>query len=124
MALLGFKARFAEAVETGVKCQTIRAFRRDGRNPRPGEKLYLYTALRTKSCRKLGETVCTSVEQITIDMNGINVAGKWLATKERGDMANADGFPDWISMRAFFISTHQIDDQTPFSGLLVKWRPS
>ena len=61
MPLLGFKKQFAPLVEEGQKRQTIRAKRRDGRNPHAGETLFLYTGLRTKSCRKLGISGCKSV---------------------------------------------------------------
>lgn len=51
MALLGFKSIFADAVERGEKRQTIRAERK--RPIKVREKLYLYTGLGTKKCRKL-----------------------------------------------------------------------
>ena len=66
MPALNFKKQFADKVERGEKRQTIRALRADGRNPQPGQTLFLYTGMRTKSCRKLGEAVCSSVEQIDI----------------------------------------------------------
>lgn len=33
MPALNFQTQFAPAVERGEKCQTIRAYRKDGRNP-------------------------------------------------------------------------------------------
>ena len=53
MPALNFRAEFADAVERGEKCQTIRAYRKDGRNPKPGDTLHLYTGMRTRACRRL-----------------------------------------------------------------------
>lgn len=38
---------------SGEKRQTIRANRKDGRDPKQGQPLMLYTGMRTKSCVKL-----------------------------------------------------------------------
>ena len=37
MPALNFQARFAPLVESGQKRQTIRAYRKDGRDPKPGQ---------------------------------------------------------------------------------------
>lgn len=120
MPLLGFKKQFAHLVENGTKRQTIRAKRRDGKDQRVGETLYLYTGLRTKHCRKLGEEICKSVEEITIDYNGINVSGNWLSVSERDALARADGFTCFQDMKEFFKNEHG-SLQAGFSGLLIKW---
>jgi protein gp37 len=73
MPALNFKKQFAPLVETFKKRQTIRALRKDNRNPRPGQTLYLYTGMRTKGCKKLGEATCKKVTQITIEANNIIV---------------------------------------------------
>ncbi len=54
MVALNFKARFADDVETRRKRCSIRAPRKDGRDPKPGDSLQLYTGMRTRECRKLG----------------------------------------------------------------------
>lgn len=77
MALLNFQKQFADLIEAGTKRQTIRAARK---YPiKVGDKLYLYTGLRTKYCRKLktkfdkidekGKTfvICKSVQDIIIE---------------------------------------------------------
>lgn len=117
MPLIGFKKRFSAAVKSGEKRQTIRAKRADGRNPHPGDRLHLYTGLRTKSCVKLGEAICTSVEEISIDMHGINLSGRWLLVAERQEMARADGFDCFQCMLDFFEREHGF----PFDGLLIRW---
>ena len=44
---------FVDKVESGEKRQTIRAYRKDGRDPKPGDPLYLFTGMRTTACRRL-----------------------------------------------------------------------
>lgn len=132
MPLLNFKKQFATmvgagltvrttsppgTVETIIKRQTIRAKRSDGKNPHAGEMLYLYTGLRTKSCRKLGEAVCMSVEEISIYQAGIVRGGEWLTIRDQELLARADGFQNFSEMAAWFERVHGL----PFWGLLVKW---
>jgi hypothetical protein len=117
MPLLGFQKQFAPMVEAGTKRQTIRVKRKDGRNPKPGDLLYLYTGLRTKACRKIGMRWCLSVEEITVSWCGICVAGQWLTAEECEAMALADGFKTFQKMTEWFEKTHEAD----FWGLLIKW---
>jgi hypothetical protein len=128
--LLGFKKQFAMKVrnglrpmpfkEIGIKRQTIRSKRKDGKNPHPGETLYLYTGLRTKGCTKLGEAVCKGVEEITINWLGANVSGMWLTILGCEQLAIADGFGSFREMQEWFDMTHG-DLYHGFSGLLIKW---
>lgn len=62
MPSLNFKKQFAPMIKEGlkpenertgrIKRQTIRAYRKDGRNPHPGDVLHLFTGMRTKSCER------------------------------------------------------------------------
>lgn len=137
MAILSFKKRFAGNVRNGRKRQTIRGFRK---YPiRPGETLYLYTALRTKYAKKLREVTCESVHNIFILFNG-----KKIFVFEQSDtgfrhpaiynsdaaldaFAKADGFKDFEDMRAFWIAEHGVKKGNrkvilrPFKGTLIKW---
>ena len=81
MPALNFKAEFAPLVESGEKRQTIRKLRKDGRDPKVGDALYLYTGMRTKKCRKLGIAPCESVQPIEIDEYGC----LWLQCPEHED---------------------------------------
>lgn len=117
MPLLGFKKQFAGAVESGAKRQTIRLKRRDGRNPHPGDTLYLYTGLRTKGCRKLGTAICTDVQEIAITGVCPILAGRHLGTGEANDLAIKDGFSGYKEMELFFDKEHCL----PFWGLLIEW---
>jgi len=118
MPALNFKKRFAPAVAFFRKRQTIRAKRKDGRNPRPGDTLYLFTGQRTKSCQRLGMSICKSVEEIVIYPNcKILIAGNLLNDKEKDKLAVDDGFHDFPEFMAFFRKEHDL----PLWGLLIKW---
>lgn len=125
MPALNFKAQFAPLVESGEKCQTIRAYRKDKRDPRVGDTLYLYTGMRTKQCRNLGTVRCSSVTQFKI-LHGFD---QWVAMKQIGNvlkrfcgesadtLAIDDGFEDFAEMCTWFDKTHGL----PFEGLLIRW---
>ena len=119
MSALNFKARFVPMIESGEKHQTIRALRLDGRNPKKGDTLYLYTGMRTKNCRKLKEVVCKSVEQITIEECStiIFVGVAPLTINQMIKMSKSDGFETLYDFVDFFRKTHSL----PFHGLLIKW---
>jgi len=120
MPLLGFKKQFAGLVASGQKRQTIRAFRKDKRDPRPGDRLYLYEGLRTKSCRKIGEYVCKSVKSIEIigdpfgkGLGEVRLNMERLSEARVKSLAKADGFE---SVNDFFIFFG-----LKFAGVLIKW---
>jgi len=120
MPALNFQARFAPLVEAGKKRQTIRAPRKDGRDPKAGQTLYLYTGMRTKDCRKLlnGEVKCKSVEKIEIvHPEGVFVSGRLLCHEERQSMAEADGFEHSGQMAEWFKREYGL----PFEGWLIRW---
>ena len=107
MPLLGFKREFAEAVRSGAKRQTIRARRK--RPFRIGDVLYLYTGLRTKKCRKLGEAECILVAPVTITRGGLIIGGRICTSMNQEFQAH---------MEAWFEKTQGL----PFQGDLIVWR--
>lgn len=136
MPALGFQKRFEMAVENGLdliagcklrnpgvepKTQTIRALRKDKREPKIGEMLQFYSGWRTKSCRKLGEAPCTSWCLIRIEKDGIAFLGPveiWIAKDNGADkVAAKDGFSNFDQMRRWFDTTHKL----PFYGHLIRW---
>jgi hypothetical protein len=121
MVAYNFQARFAQAVASGEKCQTIRAPRKGGRHARVGEPVQLYTGMRTKACRKL------------VAPDPVVVEASWLAVCEGrvlrdsgvvsdpgalDALARADGFGDWAALRDWFREAHGL----PFSGVLIRWQ--
>jgi len=113
---LNFQKRFAPMVESGEKSQTIRATRK--RPFKEGDTLYLYTGMRTKVCRKLGEVVCTGAVKFYLSDRCVQVNGQSLLTPAgRDEFAWADGFTDMEDMAQWFEETHGL----PFYGQLIKW---
>ena len=117
MPALNYKKHLAPLVESGEKRQTIRADRKDGRNPHVGDRLYHFTGLRTKVCRKLREDDCTSVENICIDCHSVVVGTMYLTGIEIEVLAIADGFKDTNTFIEFFRTGYEL----PFYGKLIKW---
>ena len=117
MVAFNFKAQFADAVERGVKRQTIRAIRKDGRVPHIGSALQLYTGMRTKNCRKLKDAVCTNVWPITIASKSITINRQRWTGSICTMFALNDGFEGFAEMRKWFDDVHGL----PFSGHLIKW---
>lgn len=118
MPAFNFKARFASAVEAGVKRTTIRARRRDGRDPEVGQIAALYTGMRTNVCRALGSAVILYRHPVRIDAAGIvEVGGVRLEDRGLSILAAVDGFPDVDDFLAFFRDVHGL----PFEGFLYQW---
>jgi hypothetical protein len=115
---------FGNVIRPRGKRQTIRAIGRR-RHARPGETIQLYTGMRTKQCRKLGEARCKSIEPIRIfleiefiDLPESNCSmGLGLGLDE---FAMEDGFRDWDDMRKFWREEHAVSE---FSGVLITWEP-
>ena len=121
MPAISFRKEFADAVESGKKRQKIRAPRRDGRPTATiGARLYLYTGMRTKVCRKLGEAICTRTAQFIINPNRqfIIDGTPILSGRAEDKFAQADGFKDAFEMTEWFLKVHGL----PFEGSLIEWR--
>ena len=118
MSALSFKKQFAQDVESGKKRQTIRAIRKDFRKIKPGEKLYLYTGMRTKGCRKLKESDCISVRHFRmITSTTWTINGKLATDAEQVQIAEDDGFTCVVDMVEFFRDVHGL----PFEGHIINW---
>lgn len=118
MPALNFKKEFVADVEAGIKRMTIRAYRKDGRYPKPGQMLYHYTGMRTKACRKLREDICLKTTPIEITQAfDVTLDGKKLTPGAVMGLARADGFLNAIGFYNFFAKTHGF----PFRGLVIEW---
>ncbi len=118
MPALNFKV-FIDKIESGEKCQTIR--QQYKRPIKPGDKLYLYTGMRTKNCRKLGEAVCDSVEEIRMyTWNKIVIDRKrgesiilpndnwtYMSIEEMESLAKADGFNSFDDFSNWFCNQYK-----------------
>ncbi len=139
MVAYSFKKQFIEPImvglgiemdapDVGPKRQTIRALGKR-RHARPGEVIQLYTAMRTKQCRKLGEARCASVEGVllkwsewpsfcTFDIRNGRREGPIRRIEDMEQFARADGFCDFAEMRKFWADEH---GGATFEGVLIKW---
>lgn len=118
MPSLNYRPWKARKVESGECRQTIRPQRK--RPFRVGDRLIHYEGMRTKECRKLGESVCTKVVPISINRDFVCMdffSGRCLKERERDTLARADGFKDYAEMQAWFAAKHGF----PFSGQLIRW---
>lgn len=120
MPTLNFLTQFADDVERGNKTQTIRCKRK--RPIRPGDRLVLYTGMRTRACRRLGDVICKSVRPITIDRDAhgrlrVIVDGDDLRGARLDMLVWADGFAQRMEMRDFFAAAYGL----PFHGELISW---
>lgn len=116
MPAYNFRAEFTELVEKGGKRQTIR--RRRKRPTRVGDRLILYTGMRTASCRKLAEAVCKCLRDISIFGPGqVSMDGWPLFPDEIEALAEADGFLSAYEFIDFFRRQYGL----PFEGVIVMW---
>lgn len=122
MIAINFKAKFADAVATGKKTQTIRKTNRF----KVGDTLQLYTGQRTKACRKLGEAVVIHVCKVIISEDWIETSSSAgtidFGAEDTQEALNAfaqkDGFKDFEEMKAFFVAQY---GDLPFEGYLIQW---
>jgi len=126
MPLLNFKKQFAPLVELGLedpnhpraKRTTIRPWRKDGKDPKPGQTLYLYTGLRTQNCIRLGVVPCVQAEHICITGWGDVVLGTECQQRHgAAAIAIKDGFESFQAFMDFIKKSNGL----PFLGLWVRW---
>ncbi len=123
MPQFNFQARFAPAVESGAKRQTVRAPRKA--RPRVGQTARLFTGLRTPAARCLGRHEITDVRDVKVEDDGTI----WLERPEWGDglfplvvgtgdtFAQADGFASADELVGWIRDTHGL----PFAGVVTYW---
>ncbi len=115
MPALNFLARLAPLVESGAKQQTVR--KKSKRPIKAGDRLYLFTGMRTKACRRLLDTECTRVDRIDIDCMGmITINRRQIA--DPNAFARADGLADAYELASWIESNYGL----PFRGVVIHWR--
>lgn len=137
MVAYSFKAQFAGPIVALEKRQTVRGNR--ARHARPGEPIQLYTAMRTKHCRKLldRDPICLDVRPILIDVAprhpnmivAIEVDHIRLSDPEMEEFAVADGFggsfDDCLTAKQrmgwFWFREHGAG---VFNGVVIRWEPT
>ena len=110
---------YATRLKIKPKTTTIRATRK--RPFKKGDKLFLFSGLRTKYCQRLGTVICLKAEDIEIsewrtgDPHNVimfKLDGSTISAREINKIATDDGFYDWGDMIAWFRKNHGL----PFTG--------
>lgn len=119
---ISFNKRFVALIEDGMKHQTIRAERKDGKVPVVGDRIHCYFGLRTKHTRMLRQATITSVHQVVINIPEweVWVDGNRMPMHGAGPdkFARADGFQDFKDMMTWWQRTHA---GPRFTGFMIKW---
>lgn len=119
MVAFNFKARFAPLVASWAKKQTVRATRR----AKKGDRLQLFTGLRTSDCRKLIEPdpVCMLVDYVGIRPEYLTLGNTALHEGDADHFARRDGFANYAEMVAWFKETY---GSPYFTGYVHVWAPA
>lgn len=124
MPAFNFHPRFVKFIEDRSKTRTIRKKKRC----KPGDPVYLFTNMRRKSCRKLGEGICTDVIKVTImpkDVYGYAILDEKTdeiietVTEGLDEFAKLLAFGSWGSCTKFYEDWHGL----PFTGYMHCWDP-
>lgn len=117
MPALNFMQRLALMVESGVKRHTVR---RTAKRPiKPGDRLVLFTGMRTKHCRRLMDTECTKIQQIALCSNGLFILdGRALSDRDADKFCQADGLTSRRELWDFVERQYGL----PFDGVVIHWR--
>lgn len=118
---------FIDKILSGEKRQTIRRAGKKWANVKAGDRLTLYTGLRTKNCRKLGEAEVDSIDDIEmyifkledgVRMYGVELNRQGLPAAEVFPLARADGFENIVRFLDFFQDRYG----EHFEGKIIKWK--
>lgn len=138
MVAYSFAPQFVEPIASQHKCQTVRGLRK--RHARVGERIQLYTAMRTRHCRKIIEAdpLCIAVDDIWMWIEyrspelvkAISINSVPLCDDEIEAFAVADGFGGALvdgfarrRMGAFWVEKH-LDGALgmEFEGVVIRCR--
>lgn len=127
MPALSFQKKFVPLIESGAKRQTIRS----RKHPiKVGDRLFLYTGMRTKSCTKIAESMCIETQSFELCMYQLGLAptvtidGSVITFQQLNDLALADGFKNKYELTNFFVDSPKAVRNgvfTTFSGQIIKW---
>jgi hypothetical protein len=110
MAAYNFKKQFAPDVKSGKKLCTMRQRRKNGYLPAPGEKIKLYTGMRSTGCQLLRQVTVHHVRPVTIELEDeitkVTLDGTPLGWEEIVALAKRDGFSSVAEFRGFFRSQY------------------
>ncbi len=126
-----FEKIFSSVVPAGTRAQMICVeCAGRSRHARPGEMVQLYTGMRTRQCRRLGESPCVEVLPVRFAFSKrgaaelMQVGERYLVTGAQMDaFAWADGFADLEAMARFWWAEHPPGEGNilTFEGVLIRW---
>lgn len=116
---INFVQAFGPHIASGKKTSTIRKERADGRRPKPGDELRLYTGLRTAHTKLWLTTPAVAVHGIRIDCEErtIIVDGQLLDVAAKVALAKRDGFACLEDLYDYFLEANQ----GQLEGWMVEW---
>lgn len=119
MPALNFTKDLSEKVLHGIKTQTVRAKRK--RPIKVGDKLFLYTGMRTKYCRLLGIGICSDISEIEIRLlsEDLYINDLKMNEEEKQRFAMADGFNSYKEFMNYFFEKDE--DTVVFYGNVYSW---
>ena len=123
MPALNFRSEYVPMIKSGKKKMTIRRVRKKG-NPKAGDRLMLYTGMRSPSCELIKTVECSAVVPITLFWDGMVVKdGRKLLPLETQAVAISDGFESSEDFINFFKETYgpYQDCQDGFEGNIIEW---
>lgn len=142
MPAFSFKQEFVEKIMNGTKRSTIRKVRKDFRVPCfAGDRITLYTGMRTLHCKRLFSTMVREVLTVRIsnDKFFLAVLGNRHASGEThgafsfsereitgGELdliVMCEGFSDWGQMLSWFKRVHadSFVGDAEFEGYMIEW---
>lgn len=120
MPAYNFKSWWADDVELGKKCCTIRPRRKIP--TKVGDVLTLYTGQRTPACQLLRKAVCVSVTPIQIESGYVyDERGREYSYEETKELALRDGFLDVDDFFDFFRETYQPEEDCALEMEIIAW---
>lgn len=121
MVAYNFSKQFVDRIRDGSKTHTIR---KNGkrRHARPGERLQLYTGMRTRGCKKiLDDPLCIRVATVRIEVGTVTIASIEVDDEPVDDLAafaRDDGFAALAEMWMFWLVFHGMGT---FEGSMIFW---
>lgn len=119
MVQYNFQDNFRQPILEGRKTSTIRP---GAPRAKRGDKLQLYTGLRTKACSLIMETTCVGCKPITLLLGqdaGFIFGGAFFGLNGDLDaLTRSEGFESWEELRAWFRDRYKVDE---FTGHRTNW---
>lgn len=114
MPVINFQERFVSLIASGEKTHTLRRYWGDGTRITWAvkDRLMFYCKLRTKSCYKIGDALCSKVIATTLQER-IDQDGE--------AFAQADGFNTTAEMLDWFNEIYRKQIKTTTPMLLIHW---